>query len=69
MVANMRGRVSLFVFGLTHWSSKESKAAMLIGYMSIARLMIHVQQVEKDKMKDIEELKKKRAKTSEYEFG
>ncbi|KAH0662286.1 hypothetical protein KY284_027217 [Solanum tuberosum] len=64
MVANMRSRVSLFVVGLTHLSSKESKATMLIGYMSIARLMIHVQRFEEDKLKDKEEFKNKKAKTS-----
>ncbi|WMV07409.1 hypothetical protein MTR67_000794 [Solanum verrucosum] len=44
MVADMRSRRSLFVVGLTHRSSKESKAVMLIGDMGIARLMIRVQQ-------------------------
>ncbi|WMV18182.1 hypothetical protein MTR67_011567, partial [Solanum verrucosum] len=44
MVADMRSMRSLFVVGLTRLSSKESKASMLIGYMGIARLMIHVQQ-------------------------
>ncbi|WMV37147.1 hypothetical protein MTR67_030532 [Solanum verrucosum] len=44
MVADMRSRRSLFVVGLTRLSSKESKAAILIGDMGIARLMIHVQQ-------------------------
>ena len=62
MVADIRSRMSLFVVGLTRLSSKESKAAMLIGYMGIARLMIHVQQVEKNQLKDREEFENKRAK-------
>ncbi|WMV19413.1 hypothetical protein MTR67_012798 [Solanum verrucosum] len=37
---------------------------MLTGYMGIARLMIHVQQVEKNQLKDREEFENKRAKTS-----
>ncbi|WMV59352.1 hypothetical protein MTR67_052737 [Solanum verrucosum] len=37
---------------------------MLIGYMGIARLMIYVQQVEKDQLKDREEFENKRVKTS-----
>nr|AAV31185.2 Gag-pol polyprotein, putative [Solanum tuberosum] len=49
--------MSLFVIGLPRLSDKESKAAMLIGGMDIARLMIHVQQVDK------------RAKTSRNESG
>uniref|UniRef100_M1BG80 Gag-pol protein n=1 Tax=Solanum tuberosum TaxID=4113 RepID=M1BG80_SOLTU len=63
MVDDMRSRMNLFVVGLTRLSSKESKAAMLIGYMGIARLMIHVQQVEEDQLKDREEFKNKRVKT------
>ncbi|XP_049405028.1 uncharacterized protein LOC125868414 [Solanum stenotomum] len=35
-------------------SSKEGKATMLIGDMDLIRLMIHVQQVEEDKLKDRE---------------
>uniref|UniRef100_M1DYX2 Gag-pol protein n=1 Tax=Solanum tuberosum TaxID=4113 RepID=M1DYX2_SOLTU len=69
MVANMRSRMSLFIVGLSHLSSKERKAAMLIGDMDIARLMIYVQQVEEDKLRDREEFKNKRAKTTWNEFG
>ncbi|WMV41486.1 hypothetical protein MTR67_034871 [Solanum verrucosum] len=69
MVADIRSRMSLFVVGLTHLSSKKSKASMLIGYMGIARLMIHVQQVEEDQLKDREEFKNKSAKTSRNESG
>jgi len=43
MVADMRSRISLFVAGLSRLSNMEGKAAMLIGDMDIARLMIHVQ--------------------------
>ncbi|KAH0777818.1 hypothetical protein KY290_009229 [Solanum tuberosum] len=64
MVADMRSRMSLFVAGLSHLSSKKGKATMLIGDMDITRLMIHVQQLEKDKLRDKEEFKNKRAKTS-----
>ncbi|WMV29272.1 hypothetical protein MTR67_022657 [Solanum verrucosum] len=64
MVDDMMSRMILFIIGLTRLSSKESKAAMLIGYMGIARLMIHVQQVDEDQLRDKEEFKNKRAKTS-----
>ncbi|KAH0679067.1 hypothetical protein KY284_020152 [Solanum tuberosum] len=63
MVADMRSRMSLFVDGLSHLSSREGRAAMLIGDMDIARLMIHVQQVDEEKLKDREEFRNKRAKT------
>ncbi|WMV38236.1 hypothetical protein MTR67_031621 [Solanum verrucosum] len=65
----MKSRKSLFVVGLPRLSDKESKAAMLIGDMGIARLMIHVQQVEKDQLKDREEFENKRDKTLGNELG
>lgn len=37
---------------------------MLIGDVDLESLMIHVKQVEKDKLKDREEFKNKRPKTS-----
>jgi len=64
MVDDMRTRMSLFVSGLSHLSSKEGKAAMLIGDIDIARLMIHVQQVEEDKLRDREEFRYKKTKTT-----
>ncbi|KAG5605349.1 hypothetical protein H5410_026841 [Solanum commersonii] len=42
---------------------------MLIRDMDIARKTIHVQQVEDDKLRDREEFKNKRAKTSGNEYG
>ncbi|WMV13864.1 hypothetical protein MTR67_007249 [Solanum verrucosum] len=48
---------------------KEIKVAMLVGDMGIARLMIHVQQVEEDKLRDREGFENKRAKTSGNESG
>ncbi|KAH0691243.1 hypothetical protein KY285_018431 [Solanum tuberosum] len=63
MVADMRSRMSLFVAGLSHLSSKEGRAAMLIGDMDILWLMIYVQQVEKEKRMDREKFKNKRVKT------
>ncbi|WMV45522.1 hypothetical protein MTR67_038907 [Solanum verrucosum] len=64
-----RNMMSVFIAGLSRLSTKEGKAAMLIGDMDIARLMIHVQQVEEDKLRDKEEFKNKRAKTSGNESG
>uniref|UniRef100_M1DMG3 Gag-pol polyprotein n=1 Tax=Solanum tuberosum TaxID=4113 RepID=M1DMG3_SOLTU len=69
MVADMRSRMNLFVAGLSYLSSKEGIATMLIGDMDIARLRIHVQQVEEDKLRDREEFKNKRSKTSGNESG
>ncbi|XP_049414726.1 uncharacterized protein LOC125877487 [Solanum stenotomum] len=55
MVVDIRSGMSLFVAGLSRRSSKESKASMLIVDMDIAKLMIHVQWVEEEKLKDMEE--------------
>ncbi|XP_049382784.1 uncharacterized protein LOC125847135 [Solanum stenotomum] len=48
--------------------ARKARQAMLIGDMDLARLMIHVQQVEEDKLKDRKEFNNKRAKTSGNEF-
>ncbi|KAH0665107.1 hypothetical protein KY285_026313 [Solanum tuberosum] len=63
MVADMRSKMSLFIAGLSRMPSKEGKVAMLIGVMDIARLIVYVQQVVEEKLRDIEEFKNKKAKT------
>ncbi|XP_069154321.1 uncharacterized protein [Solanum lycopersicum] len=55
MVKNMMRRMSLFVAGLGRASSNEGKASMLIGDMDISRLMVYVQQAEKEKLRDRKE--------------
>ena len=68
MVDDMRSRMSLFVAGLSRLSSKKGKAVVLIGDIDITRLMIHVQQVEEDKLKDREEFRNKKAKIAGNEY-
>jgi len=69
MVADMKRRMSLFVSGLSRLSSKEGKTTMLIRDMDIVRLMIHAQQVEKDKLRDREEFRNNKFKTIRTESG
>ncbi|XP_019067636.1 uncharacterized protein [Solanum lycopersicum] len=68
MVVEMRSRLSLFVVGLSRQSIEEDKEAMLIEDMDLERFMINVQQVEEDKLKDIDELQNKRSETSGKKF-
>ncbi|XP_049365830.1 uncharacterized protein LOC125830693 [Solanum verrucosum] len=68
MVVDMRSRMSLYVAGLSCQLSKEGMAAMLIGDIDLARFMIHLLQVEEDKLKDREEFKDKRAKIHKDEY-
>ncbi|XP_049346843.1 uncharacterized protein LOC125811409 [Solanum verrucosum] len=63
MVKDMRSRMSLFVAGLGRLSRKERRAAMLSRDMDISRLMVYVQQVEEENLRDREEFKNKKAKT------
>ncbi|XP_015081315.1 DNA-binding protein HEXBP-like [Solanum pennellii] len=63
------GRIMiLFVATLGHGSSKEGRDAVVIGDMDILRLMVYVQQVEKEILGNKEEYRKKKAKTGN-EFG
>ncbi|XP_015087048.1 uncharacterized protein LOC107030190 [Solanum pennellii] len=68
MVVKMRSKINLLVVGLSRQPSKEGKATMFIGDMDIVRIMIHVQQVEEDKLKDREWFKNKRPKISGTKF-
>lgn len=43
--------MSLFVTGLSRLYSREGTTVMLIGDMNIERFVIHVQQVEEEKLK------------------
>ena len=61
IVKDMRSIMSLFVTGLAHASSKEGRAGMLVGDMDISRLMVYVQQVKKEKPRDREEYRNKKA--------
>lgn len=63
MGKDMRSRMNLLVARLGRLSSKEGWEAMLIGDIVISRLMVYVQQVEEEKLRDREEFKNKRAKT------
>ncbi|XP_015158659.1 uncharacterized protein [Solanum tuberosum] len=68
MGLDMKSRMNLFVAGLSCMSSKEGKATMLIGDMDIARRLVYVLHVEEEKLRDIKELRNKKAKIGS-DFG
>lgn len=68
IVVEMKSTINLSVVGSSHQPSKQGKAAMLIGDIDIARVIIHVQQVQADKVKDRQWFKNMRAKTSGNDF-
>ncbi len=53
--------MNLFIVGLGRVSSKESRAAMLIGDMDISRLIVYVLQVE-EKVSDREKYMNNKSK-------
>ena len=57
MVKDIKSRMSFFVSRLGCSSSKEGRAAILIGDMKISMLMIYVHQVEEENLRDREEYK------------
>lgn len=63
----IRSIMSFFVVGMFRLSRRESKSAILVGFMDIARLIIHVQEVEEDNMID-KEFRNKRVKKLGNEF-
>ncbi|XP_015060393.1 uncharacterized protein LOC107006333 [Solanum pennellii] len=63
MVKDKSSRMSLFVADLGRASSKEGRAAMLICDMNIYRVMVYVEQVEREKLRNKEENRTNKAKT------
>ena len=55
--------MSLFIIGLGRASIKEGSTSILIGDMDISRIMVYVQQVEKEKVRDRDENRNKMAKS------
>lgn len=52
MVVDSRSRISKFVSKVSEMMVKECRTTMLIKDIGISRLMIHVQQIEEEKLKD-----------------
>ena len=68
LVKDIISTMSLCVAELGRISRKEGQATILIGDMEISRLMVYVQHVEEEKLRDREELRNKKAKIGN-EFG
>lgn len=69
VVADMRSKMNLFVAGLSYLSSKKGKTAMLIGDMDIARLIVYVQPVQEEKLRDSVKFINNKSKTSGKDSG
>ncbi|XP_069154540.1 uncharacterized protein [Solanum lycopersicum] len=70
MVANPRSRMNKFVMGVPSLMEKECHTAMLLNDMDISRLMVHAQQIEESKIREItQEGKRPRAPNQHYQVG
>jgi len=68
MVTDPRAQMSKFLFGVSNLVKTECRIAMLLEDMNISMLIIHAQQVEGDKLREIAKTNKK-ARTVNYEYS
>ncbi|XP_049406214.1 uncharacterized protein LOC125869832 [Solanum stenotomum] len=68
MVANPMARMSKFVTGVSEMVVREFRTIMLINNMDISRLMVHVKQIEEEKLKEWSK-EAKRAKIGDGKFS
>ena len=68
VVADNRAKMSKFVSGVNDSVVNECRSAMLIGDMTLARLMTHAQQVEEQKFKT-RERQNKRERSGNFNFA
>ncbi|XP_049369394.1 uncharacterized protein LOC125834274 [Solanum verrucosum] len=65
---NIRAQMNKLLYGVSHLVKTECRNAMLLGDMSLSRLMTHAQQVEDDKLKEHAKENKK-ARTGNYDYS
>ncbi|XP_049369419.1 uncharacterized protein LOC125834306 [Solanum verrucosum] len=68
MVADSKAQMNKFLYRVSNLVKIECRNAMLLGDMSLSRLMTHAQQVEGDKLKEHAKEKKK-SRTGIYDYS
>ncbi|PHU03339.1 Cysteine-rich receptor-like protein kinase 2 [Capsicum chinense] len=67
MIANSRAIMSKFVTGVSSYVVKECRSTMLNREIDLSRLMIHAQQIEPDKVKERERVRRNKKARSEQQ--
>ena len=70
LIADNRASIGKFLTGVSSYVVKECRSAMLNSEINLSRLMTHAQQIESDKIKERDRVKRnKRARSEQPTYG